>query len=340
MPAPVRHHDVASPEDGLFLGRSPAAARVREEIRRAAGTAATVLVAGESGVGKELVAREIHAHSARRAAPFVALNSAAIPDTLFESEMFGHESGAFTDARASHRGAMERAHGGSLFLDEIGDLSRVVQPKLLRALEEGEALRVGGESPRRFDVRFIAATNHSLRSMCREGQFRLDLYYRLRVIEIRVPPLRDRLDDIAVLAEHFARHILAASGRPFVGLSQRALPLLMRYHWPGNVRELRTVIERALSTDAAPVVDISETHIDRDSDSRVTLRGLLDKDWHTARHRFEAAYAAHMLALHDGDVKKAARTAGLVPRSLYKMLRRLGLRPGPEPAARGRGGGG
>jgi len=321
----------------LFLGTSAAARKVREEIARAARTDATVLILGESGVGKEIVAREIHLRSERRRGPFVALNCAAIPDTLLESEIFGHEAGAFTDARVAHRGALERAHGGTLFLDEVGDLSPSAQPKLLRALEGGESLRVGGERARPLDVRFVSATNHPLRAMARDGRFRLDLFYRLRVIELRVPPLRDRLDDILVLAEHFARHAMSASGRTFRGLAPSSVPLLMTHGWPGNVRELRSVIERAIALDPAPLLEIGDDCLDMETDPRITLRGLFKEEWKTARARFEAAYAAQLIGKHEGDVKKAARAAGLVPRSLYKMLRRLGLRPGPEPPEGGSG---
>jgi DNA-binding NtrC family response regulator len=319
----------------LFLGTSAAACRVREEIARAARTDATILIQGESGVGKELVAREIHLRSARSRGPFVALNCAAIPDTLLESEIFGHEAGAFTDARIAHRGALERAHGGTLFLDEVGDLSPQAQPKLLRALEGGESLRVGGERARPLDVRFVSATNHPLKHMAKEGRFRLDLYYRLKVIEVRVPPLRDRLDDIVSLAEHFARLAMTSSGRAFEGLAPESIPLLMSHRWPGNVRELRSVIERAIAIDPSPRLTVDDACLDLDTDPRITLRGLFKKGWKEARVEFEAEYAKQLVDKHGGDVQKAARAAGLVPRSLYKMLRRLGLRPGPEPEGSG-----
>jgi DNA-binding NtrC family response regulator len=312
-----------------FLGVSSAAQRVREQIRAAAATRATVLITGESGVGKELVAREVHLRSTRGRGTFVALNCAAIPDNLLESELFGHEAGAFTDANTVHRGALERAHKGTIFLDEIGDLSVPAQPKLLRALEAGEAMRVGGERPTALDVRFIAATNHPLKAMCKEGRFRLDLYYRLCVIEIRVPPLRDRIDDIVLLAEHFARQGMQAAGQEFECIRPCSLPLLMSYPWRGNVRELRSVIERAIAAHPSPRLEIRAQELDLESDPKVSLAGLFKDDWKTARDRFEAAYAAHLLDRNEHDVKKAAHAAGLVPRSLYKMLRRLGLRPGP-----------
>jgi DNA-binding NtrC family response regulator len=329
MPAIGSQSEPAADDVSLFLGVSPAAGRVREQIRVASNSTATVLITGESGVGKEVVAREIHIKSPRKRGAFVALNCAAIPDPLLESEIFGHEAGAFTDAKTVHRGALERAHGGTLFLDEVGDLSPSAQPKLLRALEAGETLRVGGERPTALDVRFIAATNHPLRSMCKEGRFRLDLYYRLCVFEIRVPPLRDRLDDIVLLAEHFARLEMNAAGYDFDGIAPSSLPLLLSHPWRGNVRELRAVVERAIATRPSPRLEIRASVLDLETDPRISLRGLFNEDWKTARGRFEAAYASQLLDRHDHDVKKAAHAAGLVPRSLYKMLRRLGLRPGP-----------
>ena len=313
----------------VFLGVTAAAERVREQIRAAAATKATVLISGETGVGKEIVAREIHLRSARGSGPFVVLNCAAIPDPLLESEIFGHEAGAFTDAKTPHRGALEQSHGGTMFLDEIGDLSPSAQPKLLRALEAGENRRVGGEHPTALDARFIAATNHSLHAMCKERRFRLDLYYRLCVIEIHVPPLRDRIDDIVMLAEHFGRLEMSAAGLEFECIAPCSLPLLMAHPWRGNVRELRAVVDRAIATRPSPQLEIRASELDFESDPRISLQGLFKEDWKTARGRFEAAYTAHLLDRHDYDVTKAAGAAGLVPRSLYKILRRLGLSPRP-----------
>jgi DNA-binding NtrC family response regulator len=324
-PTPPTH--VVDPSSA-FLGVSAAAEHVREQIRVAAATKATVLITGESGVGKELVANEVHRHSARNGGAFITLNCGAIPDLLLESEVFGHEVGAFTDAKTLHRGALERAHRGTLFLDEVGDLSPAAQPKLLRALEAGETLRVGGEQPTPLDVRFIAATNHPLRAMCKEGRFRRDLYYRLCVIEIRVPPLRDRHEDIALLAEHFARLEMTAAGLEFERIAPDSTPLLKAYPWRGNVRELRSVIERAIASHPSPQLEVRASEFDLESDPRVSLQGLFRDDWKTARERFEAAYATQLLDRHDHDVKKAAEAAHLVPRSLYKMIRRLGLKPG------------
>ncbi len=295
---------------------------------RAARVSGTVLITGESGVGKELVAREIHARSARRGKAFVPVNCAAIADSLIESELFGHEAGAFTDAREARRGAFELADAGTLFLDEVGDLSRHAQPKLLRTIETAEFVRVGGESMHHVDIRLIAATNHDLRAMCREGRFREDLYYRLCIIHIHVPPLRERREDVRELAEHFARAISVSTGRPLRGISPEAMRMLEEYAWPGNVRELRAMIERALALSSGMVLDESCFSLDGSSSASGDFRRLLRKDWRDARQAFETMYARDLLRRHGGNVTRAARAAGLATRSLYKILDRLGLRRG------------
>jgi two-component system nitrogen regulation response regulator NtrX len=315
---------------GLFLGLSEATARVRQLIERASKVDATVMITGESGVGKELVARQIHALSERRGNPFVPLNCAAIPESLIEAELFGHEAGAYTDAREAHRGAFELAHRGTLFLDEVGDLSLSAQPKLLRALESGEILRVGGEKTRRVDLRILAATNQNLKRMCREKRFRADLYFRLRVLNIHVPPLRERLEDIAILADHFVRLLAEKTGREFSEISPEVLEYLRSYHWPGNVRELRAVVERALAMSSGHRLDLSSFELDPISMPGYSFGSLLERDWRSAREGFEAAYAKRLLDKHRGNVQQAARDAGLATGSFYKMLRRLGLRPGPK----------
>ncbi len=311
----------------LFLGSSLGACKVRDAVRRAAKMDLPVLVIGESGAGKELVAREIHLRSERSHEAFVPLNCAAIPDTLIESELFGHEAGAYTDAHAVRRGYFEMAHRGTLFLDEIGDLSPTAQPKLLRALETGEVFRVGSESPRPVDVRIIAATNHNLGEMTKERKFRADLYYRIRILEISIPPLRDRQEDIEELAEHFARLITRANNREFREITPSAMELLRSYSWPGNVRELRSVVERAIASSSGPLLDAACFTLDPSSGVGLEIRSYLQKDWKTARRRFESAYVNFLLTRFKGDVRNAARAAGLAPRSLYKMLKRLGLRP-------------
>lgn len=229
-----------------IVGASAALKETLAAVELVAGSDTTVLLLGETGTGKELLARALHERSRRATRPFLALNCAAMPASLLESELFGHERGAFTDALAARAGKFELADGGTLFLDEIGDLPRTAQPKLLRALQEGEVQRVGGGAPRKVDVRVIAATNKDLQTMVAEGAFRADLYYRIAVFPITVPRLRDRPGDIPELARHFVRHFAARFGQSVAEIDAAALDQLAAYEWPGNVRELQNVIERAV----------------------------------------------------------------------------------------------
>src|SRR4051795_239038 len=229
-----------------IVGQSPALRSTLDIIRQAAPSSATVLLLGESGTGKELFARALHEHSTRAQAPFVPINCAAIPDTILESELFGYERGAFTGAVARKEGRIERAQGGTLFLDEIGELSLGVQVKLLRFLQEGEIERLGGTSPVKVDSRVVAATNRDLASAVQSGKFREDLYSRLNVIRVIPPPLRERLEDIPLLADHFVGKYAAKNGKQFSGITPSALEALEAYPWPGNVRELEHAIERAV----------------------------------------------------------------------------------------------
>src|SRR5438034_4841331 len=234
-------------QQGAVIGSSPAFRRTMALVEQVADSSATVLIQGESGTGKELVARTIHARSARSRGPLVAVNCAALPETLLESELFGYEKGAFTGAAGRKEGRFELANGGTLFLDEVSDLSVVTQPKILRVLQEGEFERLGGTKTFRVDVRIVAATNQDLAQMAREKRFREDLYYRLNVITLTVPPLRERREDVRVLAEHFLRVYAAKNNRRLQeGLSEEALRRLEAHPWPGNVRELENVIERAV----------------------------------------------------------------------------------------------
>ncbi len=235
-----------------IVGVSSAMEKIREQIHRVAQTDVPVLITGESGTGKELVAHWIHGLSARANQPFVAVNCGAIPSELVESELFGHEKGAFTSAVRRHIGRFEQAQGGTLFLDEIGEMSLEAQVRLLRALEEKKIYRVGGEQPIEIDVRIIAATNRDLKQAIEQGQFRQDLYYRLRIVEIRIPPLRERPDDIPVLLEHFARRYAEEMGKSPIQFSEEALRFLQSYEWRGNVRELKNFVLRAyvLATDS------------------------------------------------------------------------------------------
>ena len=229
-----------------ILGDSPATKGMVRMILKVAPTSHTVLILGESGTGKELVAREIHNHSPRRERPFLAVNCAALTETLLESELFGHEKGAFTDAYQQKKGLFERAHHSTLFLDEIGDTSLGLQAKILRALQEREILRVGGTEPIKVDARIIAATNRNLDHLLKEGKFREDLYYRLKVIPIVCPPLRERKEDIEALALHFVRRAALAAGRKVLGITPPVREALQAYSWPGNIRELEWAMERAV----------------------------------------------------------------------------------------------
>jgi DNA-binding NtrC family response regulator len=229
-----------------IIGDSPATRNMLRLILKVAPTSHTVLILGESGTGKELVAREIHKHSPRHDQPFLAVNCASLTETLLESELFGHEKGAFTDAHQQKKGLFERAHHSTLFLDEIGDTSLALQAKILRALQEREILRVGGAEPIKVDVRIIAATNRNLEQMLKDGRFREDLYYRLKVIPIVCPPLRERREDIETLSLHFMRRAALTSGRQLARISSEALEALQSYSWPGNIRQLEWAIERAV----------------------------------------------------------------------------------------------
>jgi two-component system, NtrC family, response regulator HydG len=231
---------------GNMIGVSPAFRRMMTLVQQVADSSATVLIQGESGTGKELVARAIHERSPRRNGPFVAVNCAALPETLLESELFGYERGAFTGAAGRKEGRFELADGGTLFLDEVADLSPVTQPKILRVLQEGEFERVGGTKTIRVDVRIVTATNQDLAALVRDRRFREDLFYRLNVITIVAPPLRDRKEDIPVIAQHFLRVYAAKNNRSLEGFSEEALGCLEAYSWPGNVRELENVVERAV----------------------------------------------------------------------------------------------
>ena len=241
-----------------LIGDSQAIRQIHEQVGRVAPTHATVLVRGESGTGKELVARAIHFSSPRREGPFVCLNCAAITETLLESELFGHERGAFTGATEKKIGKFEAAHQGTIFLDEIGEMSFNTQAKLLRILEGHPFERVGGSTPIRVDVRVVAATNQPLEKAMQEGRFRRDLFYRLQVVEIRIPPLRDRRTDVPMLAEHFLRRFVKETARKFRDFTPAAMDKMTQYHWPGNVRELRNVIERAVALAKGPYLDAAD----------------------------------------------------------------------------------
>ncbi len=252
----------------LITGSSPALNRVMETVRKVAASETSVLVRGESGTGKELVAHVIHENSARRAGPFVAVHCGALAPSLLESELFGHQKGSFTGAQADRRGRFELAHGGTIFLDEIGDISAETQVKLLRVLQQHEFERVGGTETIRVDVRVIAATHQNLEQLILDGKFREDLYYRLNVIGITLPPLRERLEDLIELSMQFLKRTAIHSGKPVIGLDDEAVETLMRYHWPGNIRELENVLERAVVLTEGPTVTVADLPVNLQSVGR------------------------------------------------------------------------
>jgi len=307
-----------------MLGDSDPMQRLREEIRRAGASQTRILILGENGTGKELVAREIHATSPRAGKPFVRLNCAAIPRDLIESELFGHEKGAFSGATAQKRGKFELARGGTLFLDEVGDMSLDTQAKLLRVLEENEMERVGGTQTIPLDARVVAATNKALAQEIAKGNFREDLYFRLAVITVQVPPLRDRGGDIVTLAESFLQQYCDENGRHPKRLAPAAATLLSRYAWPGNVRELRNMMERIVIMQDGATVDAEHlrplllaTANGEPAPEASTLRENLES--------FERRTIEKALAAANGNIAQAARALGLDRANLHRKLRRFGL---------------
>jgi DNA-binding NtrC family response regulator len=312
-----------------LVGRSPAMRRVYEIVRQIADTTATVLITGESGTGKELIARAIHRQGGRRDRPFVAVNCAALPAELLESELFGHERGAFTGAHARKLGKFEVAHTGTLLLDEVGSLRLDLQPKLLRALQEREIERVGGSRAIGIDVRIIAATNADLRQAVAGGRFREDLFYRLHVVPIAVPPLRHRREDVAPLARHFMAKYARQFGKTVTDLSPGALGALERYHWPGNVRELENIVARSVALASEPIVQLDQIPLDvalapaeATAEDQLNLR--------EARHEVERLLILRALDRARGNQTVAARLLGMHRNTLLVKLAQLGLRA-PEP---------
>jgi DNA-binding NtrC family response regulator len=309
-----------------MVGRHPEMARIYQLITQIASTPTTVLITGESGTGKELVARAIHARSERKSQPFVAVNVAAIPEALVESELFGHEKGAFTGAHAKKLGRFEMAHGGTVFLDEIGTLRLDLQAKLLRVLQEREIERLGGVRPVPVDVRILAATNVNLRSAVRARAFREDLYYRLNVVPIHVPPLRERREDVPALVEHFVRKIARECNRDVRGVSVGALEVLTRYDWPGNVRELENVLHRAVVLTRSPVIQLQDVPLDvamPETGSR--LGEDTGPPLREAMEQFERQYILRVLEGTGWNVSRAARRLGVHRNTVLTKLSGWGI---------------
>ena len=306
-------------EAGKIIGSSPAMLRTLDLVNQVAPSTATVLIQGESGTGKELIANAIHHGSARRDRPFIKVNCAALPETLLESEVFGYERGAFTGAVARKEGRFELADGGTLFMDEIGDLSPATQAKLLRVLQEGEFERLGGIRTLKVDVRLVAATNADLTALVREKRFREDLFYRLNVITIQIPPLRERREDIPLLAQHFLRRFAAKNAKAISGFTEEALDLLQTYAWPGNVRELENVIERAVVLSRSSMIspaDFPETLVGSEQAARHLVISI-----GTPLEDVEDRLIEETLRYTKGDKTIAAKLLGIATRTIYRRLK-------------------
>ncbi len=315
-----------------IVGRSRPMAQVFDLIKKVAASEANILVVGESGTGKELIARCIHANSHRAARAFVPVDCASLPEHLLESELFGHERGAFTGAIATRRGLFEEANGGTSFLDEVGDIPLPLQAKLLRVLQERQVRRVGANRFIDVDVRVICATHQNLADMVQKEKFREDLYYRLNVISLPLPPLRDRPGDIPLLAYHFLRRYAAQSGKEVKGIAPETLELLEAYPWPGNVRELQNVIERAVVLAEGEMVTPAELPANLRLPQKVPTAMVADhlslknakRHWVEA---FEREYLIALLNKHQGNISQAAKTAGVDRKTIHRLLKRYRIEP-------------
>jgi two-component system response regulator HydG len=315
---------LVAPSAGQLIGSAPAFRAALEALRQAAPTSATVLLAGESGTGKELAARLLHDLSPRAQAPFVPVNCAAIPETILESELFGYERGAFTGAAARKEGRFERADGGTLFLDEVGEMSPAVQVKLLRVLQDGVVERLGGTQPVKVDVRIVAATNKDLAAEVKGGRFREDLFYRLNVIAIRLPPLRERREDVSLLAAAFLRRIAEKHGKRIGGFTPGALAALAAHEWPGNVRELEHAVERAVVLCRGEEVGLEDLPepLREAAPAPAAPSGVLPIAIGTPMEEIERLVIRETLKHTKGDKTLAAQILGIAPRTIYRKLDR------------------
>lgn len=318
FPHPIRAENL--------VGSSPAVVSVYKSVARVAQTESTVLLEGESGTGKELIARAIHANSARSAAPFVTIDGGALTETLLESELFGHERGAFTGAVGAKKGLLEKAHLGTCFLDEVADLSPALQGRLLRVIQEREFRRVGSTTTMTVDVRIIAASKRNLSSLVQAGSFREDLYYRLNVVRIQIPPLRERKEDIPVLAQYFVNKYGGAKTKPVMGISAEAMKILTCYWWPGNVRELEHAIEQAVALTPHSLIypeDLPQVvHMPESPQAQA-------RDWVTLAE-LERAHILRVLKHHQQDLGRSAAILGIHRKTLLRKLRQFGLADSPR----------
>jgi len=314
-----------------IIGKSPAMLKLLETVSQVAPSEATVLISGESGTGKELIAGAIHFNSLRKDGPFVKINCAAITETLLESELFGHEKGAFTGADRRKEGRFSQAHGGTLLLDEVSEMSLMMQVKLLRALQEREFNRVGGEDTIQVDVRVIAATNKDLMEQINDGAFREDLYYRLNVVELQVPPLSHRKEDIVLLAQHFLETFAAKNRKAIKGFTPKAMDHLIRYDWPGNVRELMNAVERGVVLARTDYLDVSDfsfmqnSMLQTDQDSADSAALSVKGD--VPLEEIEKAAILSTLQAAGGNKSEAARRLGITRKTLHKKLKAYGVMP-------------
>jgi len=309
-----------------LVGASAAMLKLFDLVKRVADLDSSVLITGESGTGKELVARSLHKNSRRHEAPFTAVNCSAIPETLLESELFGHRKGAFTDARSDREGLFVRAHGGTLLLDEVGELPLSLQPKLLRAIEEHKVRPIGGDKEVDFDVRLIASTNRDLESMVADGSFREDLFYRFNVIPIALPPLRSRDNDIMLLAERFLREYASVTGKEITGIASPVAQKLLAYPWPGNVRELRNCIEHAVALarhDKLVLDDLPEKIAEHSGSHLMVMSN--DPMALVSIDELERRYIAHVLSAVNGNKTSAANILGMDRKTLYRKLDKYGI---------------
>lgn len=302
----------------VFIIHSDPMRRIFERIDEIARSAAPILITGETGVGKEMVAKAIHHRSDREGGPFLAVNCGSLSESLLESELFGHERGAFTGAVKARRGRLEMANNGTLFLDEVGEISQKMQVALLRALEEKSFVRVGGSQPISSDFRLISATHRDLPSLIREKQFREDFFYRINVISIRIPPLRERLDDIPVLADHFLKRYVEETGKPLEGFTLKALNLLTSYHWPGNIRELRNVIERAVVIARGRMIGTEELTFLNPPKVECPAGALTLQE-------LEINHIKAALEACSGNIVRAARQLGVDRSTLTRKMKRYGV---------------
>jgi DNA-binding NtrC family response regulator len=316
----------SSQAPGGLIGNSPSMQRVFSDVAKAAPTAATVLISGESGTGKELIARAIHYSSPRASAPFVPVNCAAIPESLLESELFGYVKGAFTGANDNRAGFFQTAEGGTIFLDEISATTMSAQVKLLRVLQEREVCMVGSARPRKVDIRIVAATNKDLQALISKGEFREDLYFRLNVIHITLPPLRERGDDVLILTRHFARKFAKENGKPEPQFSDQALQVLRNYHWPGNVRELENVVQRIVVMTDTDVIEVA------DLPSLMRFSALRGIGFDRTLAEVEVEYIRNVLASVDGNRTRAAQILGIDRKTLREKLKSA-----EQPTSSGRG---